>query len=1083
MKKFYLNHNFSNPLSVEISPNLAETLDESLDNMTIVLGINADRKPYAPILNVVGVYEEDENQNRTLINEFIISYDNVELATENPLRYKHTVSLTQRSQFLTHHLTRNTVFSNSLQSSHYALSLGSLSIYEFKTSSYENIDTPQVTKINVKNGLFSLRIKPDFFIENVDSADRYENREDPSEPVLEYTYYCSYNRPQTWGDVYTEKPLNYEDVILVLKIDNQTTEWNLGNFRNQAYIDIPSTILDFINENGINKQLEIYFKKPTLINNQGWSDDWQTIKKPILVKLSFEIEIESIETSVYEVIDTLINQYKKNTKAYNDHSGSTGYDSTIKPLFKMPDETHQPVLYELLTTTQAPNFVFTQASMFDALSEIFRLFDATFRIDEDGYLEIEYFNDRDYDLKIEMTESKQAGRSSSLGEERYANRLVTYYQNTKIKDRFPNDNNEYATAYLRSKTLGVPGESDFVFTVPKPIDVILKAQINLSIQLKRYITSEIGHDVGFYATSWIREWGRSYIEPIDITENIVESSIWSILDSREGDIYSNINKRNALSYTRGTNFIDVSQYYTTSTSLKNQILRNVIDYATYKKYGLSTYTSTFDELFGLTYINWRDVKMSVEYIALVDGKLVNESIDNKYDGEILTNQNNGSIDIYKLGLNMVGLSLKLGQPTLTMTQRFTNWENRIKKGQWFVDQTDGSVWVANTCSYVLVTNDTVQATIQFVKNFNALASRIELNREKRLTNISNELTVKCEENYGEFIYFSDNINLIMPTGETPEPIALYDSFVKDMLSMNLGWDAGKEKIEYAIIDALDSENNVITLENGDKVEKIAIPMVVYGSGNSVCFEMSFDSPISAGNQLLDKYVSEYNGETLWNGGWFSRAVLYTREDGTSNKFNVSFITLDEDVSRLFPKMKKPIVEGTTSTDYSESNLTPLSMTTLGKLEEFEYFKKPNEIFALNYQLHFLPYGNGCFLGQEFIKHNAFSEGLNKRKLRIVYTLDSTGFEYSVLDTKAVWDYDFEFSWNDVSITTSEDHKISITIPFTGEFPLQVKTWAIVDEDDNIYFASNNTLRRVVRPGQLPKFYIDLVFFWRHHRLP
>ena len=42
----------------------------------------------------------------------------------------------------------------------------------------------------------------------------------------------------------------------------------------------------------------------------------------------------------------------------------------------------------------------------------------------------------------------------------------------------------------------------------------------------------------------------------------------------------------------------------------------------------------------------------------------------------------------------------------------------------------------------------------FVKNFNALSQNISIDKDKRLTNIDKALTIKSEDNYCEYLYFS-----------------------------------------------------------------------------------------------------------------------------------------------------------------------------------------------------------------------------------------------------------------------------------------------------------------------------------------
>lgn len=1250
-KLFYLN---GQPLDVEISPVLAQTLDETIDNITITLKVDKrfGESPLDPLKNEVELVQVYDDDSIEIINKFVISADNVQLATENPLRFKHQLTLVQRAQKNTKKEMRNTVFSTSLETSKFSITSGRSYIlrgitaeiphlenyfYRFQltnSSYYEQLSSGINGRVDLsKKKIYKMSILKNIGVQIVRNEPwvlRVHSEPDSSlsatnkfelEP-LETTSLNEILQHQNEQDrIEPSIVINvYNNNVL---IDSRNILIGFDNFNNNVSFDVPSEICEWLRTFSVG-YAEFVFNLPINLNLSSW--DSVLIKEnkvPFFYYANIQINFEGVEKSCYEVIQTLLNQQLKETADYNRTNDPTHY----VPLFQLPTLTHNNELYELLTKTSAPNFVFTQGNMYEILVEIFKLFDAIFTIDNDGYLDIEYYNEQNQH-KIEFEEGKKAGRQSSLGEERYANRLISYYQNTKIKDRFPNSNQENATAYLRSKTIGVPRASDFVFLVNKPIDIIQKAFItgtNYVITTKTlpslnmaWYTSTYNFTVNpegtLYNVSVYVQFVINFKNKlIDITQNVNEKSIWSILSESmtfpiDGD-YNKIGKYNSLFYERGTPYIYVSDYYNDPTDIRQAVINNVLNNALHINFGLdTTYVDTVVQI-SVGSIDWHQLKMAIEYISLADGKLVNESINYKFDGGMIINQNNGSIDINKLGLNMVGLSLKLGQPTLTMTQKICKWEDRVKKGDYFIK--DGARWVANTCNYTLINKDLIEASIEFVKNFNGLASRIELNREKRLSNISNDLTVKCEETYGEYIYFSDRNISDLP--EYRESVVFDNGFLQNSLAMGFGYmlveqvlgdlynatndiinstiasfnpsnykqnklikitgyvvqdivpenttgllilnDSinldGNEMvipycasfqsalrknvitgnfeinysvfdlvnpsteypysviaqrdqvdvliitdgvsilggvvidinvtglddwfdytkinqfvprndytIEYASLDALDENGNVIQ-EDEYSADHVAIPLLVYGSGMSVCFEMSFDSPIAAGTQLVDNYTSVYA-----SGGWFSKYVLYAAKDGTATKFTIDFIMLQEELTRQFPKLAHDNGQGIAT--------TPLATYSFGKIREFAYYKKPNEIFALNYQLHFLPFHdlNGCFLSNEYIKNNGFANGLNKKPLHIVYTTRESNFEYSILDTKG------EGTRADITATLLGTNQganrldIGFETGLTREQMSTIKTWALVDDENNIYFASNNT------PID-SYFYIHFLFM--HHR--
>lgn len=1062
VKYFYIG---DRQVFIEISPQLASTLDESLDNLNVNEELNDIEEPYKPFTRF---YIKDENYNT--IQTFIISNDNVELVTINPNRYKHKLSLVQESEFLTKHEIRNTVFSSEqdnqitkyVSASVYAKNMKDeyvegevLQVLFYGENVFDYLSnkvnaTIDLSKKSIRNASFKIRFNYQAMLSHGSGSGAH-------------SITCEYRAPSKWADIYAESlvhPTITEYPTIKFTIGNDSRSLTLSNddYSNGDVVNIPNSIIAWI-QSFSTGTLTISIENAQFQDTFMYSNAFDNLRvqegNPWFVNISyiFNFELGSRDYNIYSVIDTLLKQQMKETEYYNSSNDS----ANIKPLFLMPTQSHNPDLYNLLKETQVPNLIFTQCSIYDALVEIFKLFDAIFTIDNDGYLDIEYFNEA---AQSRINKPSIAGKSSALSEERFTNKLITYFQNTKINNKFPNSNNEDSLAYLRSKSLGVPNESDYVFVVPKPIDIIKSVRVKAPIKFNDNLSlrySGTVHNIYF--------GNPTETEPLDITPFVIEESIWTILPNGQPPIngdWSIAGKYNSLNYKRGSNYIDVSGYQTTVLNKKTQTLNWLLKSVINCLYGIGTTQN--ENLVQDTTINWRDVSMQVEYIALVDGKLVNESIDYKYNGETLINQSNGSIDINKLGLNMVGLNLKLGQPTLNMTQEFSSWNNRVKKGQYFIDD-NGDRWVANTCVYTVIKPDLIQTNIEFVKNFNGLAKRIELNSEKRLSNISNELTTKCEETYGEYIYYSSK-----EISDSGEFISLYYYVVESSIaaSFNADYDIIQDlpiRIEYAVVTAYDERNNTITLDETGEVANISIPLMVYGSGNSICFEMSYDSPISAGNQLLDNYTSN-----LWDGGWFSRAVLYTDQEGNADNFNIEFIKAEEELTRYYPAMKK--------TDNSYIN-----MSSLGLISHFKYYKKSNEIFALNYQLHFLPKNKNIdFLSNEFIKNNYFANGLNNQQFYIVASTSEDDI-YSILDTKGIGDtlYQIESTniiHNGSSLITAPT---DLRIIFSASVPnwSSIKSWAIVDKNNNIYFASNSS------PIQNPDLTINefaIYFKSRHHRL-
>ena len=114
------------------------------------------------------------------------------------------------------------------------------------------------------------------------------------------------------------------------------------------------------------------------------------------------------------------------------------------------------------------------------------------------------------------------------------------------------------------------------------------------------------------------------------------------------------------------------------------------------------------------------------------------------------------------------------------------------------------------------------------------------------------------------------------------------------------------------------------------------------------------------------------------------------------------------------------------------------------------YKQPNEIFALNYAICFLPRNaDRDFLGSEFINKNFLVDGLIKE--RKLYIHVSNNYRYSVLDTKAHGEIYEEVN----AVTYISGNYASIEFAYDPFVGYDVYSWAIADEDGNILFASNN----------------------------
>lgn len=1193
--KYYLNNQ---EVQVEVMPSFVECLDETISNATVILKNNKEPLPYAPMLSFV----IKDNNNNVRYN-FVVSNDMVEVVSSKPKLFKHKLTLKERKSILDKHLIRNTVFSTQLQgekfSSTLATSMGidldcDTTTRALKVDSAFNTSDKNVAPIvnTTKRKITELNIKINFY--------KYV----PSDKIYSY-------RQSTAAETKTilslglkkETPINYNsfldfgtnyvfDIVMTHESGSTRTITIPTNIVNGTIISLSSEDIAWINSfNGGNITFD--FGKPILDVNSTTNSIWgfetgvDLWFNALLYVVNCSLNITSVVNNVYDTIDTLLKQYMQETDAYNSSN-----DANIKPLFNLPTPTHNSELYNLLKNTSAPNFVFTQSTMFDALSEIFKLFDATFVIDKDNYLNIRYYNEQ-----AKTTLVDKVGRSSNQTDNKFGNNLIAYYQKAKVIDKYPNSNNPNATAPINSTSLGVPNENDFVFKTPKPINIVNKLYLttnNVGVSLNpmpQFGTFNIPYD-GIVCEQINAYLIDDTLKLVDISNNVIEKTLYSLLpklDTLEelGFKSAPLSIANALVYATGSQYIEMGGVYTTTTGFKELIIRNAIrsSIGTYLGIGGSLVFGKGIAGLSASFESLEEIRFKCEYIAIVDGRLSIESITNKYKGEILSNQSNGSIDLNKLGINMSGLNLKLGEPNLSINLKMVKYEDRVKVGQYFIDN-DNNKWVANLVNYVYINDNVIQQTIQFVKNFNGLATRIQLNQEKRLSNISNELTTKCEDNYNEYVYYYTNLYL---GSAIPEVIALKDNFIKNYLLMGVGkqmpsftnrgglssgyiknvnnldgflkanfsnnqllefqcfvvakegntltlcdssvvsndtptlalemgdnqdsivfnanenvfeknisgvsyniplttgikvlgikldkdtpvfgaiseiqvlpkpsafnfnnilinYESGAYRVEYASITPKDIKGNNYYDYSDNIIGYVACPLVCYTSGNSICYEMSMEHPLNGGNQLL----VDYNG--FWSGKYFAKPVLYANIEGYADQYDIKFEYLMESLTQFYPKLVR---------DYDDNQLQSIN---LGGLSGYKYYKKPNEIFALNYQLQFLPMPDRIhkdFVSNHFIDLMGFHNEINETELYLYYGNE----EYSILDLYATGD-----KLKVSNITFDKETPYKLTITFSVDTTINANAWAIGDIKGNLYISSNNALNGATS--------VSITFLTRHHR--
>lgn len=1052
------------PVEVEVAPKIVETLDDTLDSATCILKANTDAEPVKPDTPFeVSVTGGD-------VFRFLVASDNVEVYSKEPLLYKHTLSLIQDTRAFSKQLVRNSVFSQPAQKvkkGYWSIGQFYVKTYGFSPNQAGNLypmpkscqqgrseiplslsDKEKIKGVPYvvvdyqcflyhRNSHTSTTWYCEEVVKNVDMATLTSKIDtgwtrtgnlvfgaNPNESILFYIYYKDSNNTDqvatvqasdiVGGVVEFGKPLYIPKIKTIL--ENGGKELCVSGKKFHYYVNVQpgttyreewdsydSMFWEDRDGNEVYEQIRIRDSESSASSNDVPDEHY-----PCLFATQINLCIETYYHTVYDILDLLkarqlqtIRGTSRNIFTYNlNPSSETG---------------------QLLQKTIAPNFIFTQCSMYECLAEVFRLYDATFKLGSSQELIIEYLNSSDN--ISELTNADFSNETRTISDDRYNSGLISYYQDARITEFFPS---KFEFVKATSEALGVPAEGDHCFLLPHNIDNIVSAKGKV---LNFNWTSNTNDE--FYCSKKV---------DVDVSSFIVEQSIWAVLDSTatfpKDDDFKQVIQKNSVFYTKGSNKIDIAYSFQDGwLGQTNWAFGNMLKSALCKMFSYDNESASSGTDYKITLTSpdtqeYMDCYIQVEYETSVDGRVKNESIEKKFNGEMLIDQYNGAVDLNKMGLNMMGLSLRLGEPTLNATHKITSFNDRIRKGTIYIDES-GKKWVANVCSYTILDQTHILGEISFTANYNALSLRTKLNRERRMTNISSDLISKSEDNHVSYVYFSSETDINSLTEQT----TVFTSWSNDVVSSF--FPISESSLHKDLIPQVAILNSQESQDLPGVYAGFYIPMVKYVSGNSLCFEMSYNSPNVVGN------ITQIDSGWYGNNKQFTTAVKYTDDLGFLDYTKLQIINNGDQTTTNISD-NYPVVIRTVN-------------TALIDFGTYYLYKQPNEIFALNYQLCFLPVPaekDKLFLGRAFYDNNFLvNDNVGTHQFFIHYGYG----RYDILDTEII---DGNDSANEIlQVSTIDINNYSgngrkVTFNHSASVPTNATCWCLADEDGNIYIMSN-----------------------------
>lgn len=771
------------------------------------------------------------------------------------------------------------------------------------------------------------------------------------------------------------------------------------------------------------------------------------------------------------------------------------YDNSINDtLFHLEDDGSDD--YELLSTTESPEFSFSGSTVFEALSEVLSTVDALPRFEGDGTgeggfkLTLDYYNKTGSEIDAS---TKFTAYSSNATEQKFDNSMITSYQNAEMVSHFPGKPLEGSPKYARARvaSYGIPELSDYVLAVDKPIKFINRLWLKSQCAYNAVFDSGKTYSWGEFQP--VTQAIKNIPFPVDVASFVFDETTYSSALAQGGKYPNNYNHNiriqyNCLKFKKGGMTIQCGNKATNEYNNVYGVLWNcwqagkdraIGRYCLNNRVPATASDSSMPQHpnFVMSFCDewkFKDVWFSCEYGTDASGRLEVESPFAKKDGEARVSSSSASVDIGKLGLNMLGVALRSGEPTMTCGQALSSWDNRIRVGQvlWLPNQTGasgtGEKWVATKASYTTFDADggvdAIKGTIQFAKNFNGLSKRIALDQSKRLWNIDRGISDLCEVNVMTYVYalmghynrtFSDVSDSDMPISD-----AVLGGLFMKALSPNTGTHTD---ISYATLSSSGSNNEVY------------IPLNVYGSGNCVCFEAKMGDPISAGVKM----TASTDGSTYWwatdtwqkavgNTYYYGTDVKYADDEGYAETFSVTYYNADDlATSENFPEV-----------DWSGGK--PSSKFAITGME---FDKQPNEIFGLNYEIAFLSKhhkkDNEVFFSKLFFDSFTASKKSTLTGLLFYYSTSEDDY-YSQADTKG--------KGSVLPVTASvANASTAFWIAFTADLlPIEsksvtMKAIAICDQNGNILVSANASASARWEKGKaiyLPRLH----FFARKERI-
>lgn len=706
------------------------------------------------------------------------------------------------------------------------------------------------------------------------------------------------------------------------------------------------------------------------------------------------------------------------------------YPNQLYRVFQIPQETA-----DLLDGIIAPEFNFKGMNLREALDQVASVIDGIVRLDQDGNLIIDRFNDLKNLINGEYIHYKLEQNINYYG----TNLQTDVLNPVHNIENFGDANKEVYPAKNLFTTLR---SNDYIFnflnsyipTFNKIYDVEkLTTVIRIKLE-KKEDDGTIFNDV------------FDDLLEFDITDRIVEKQLYEALDLDETLRSFNYAQNSVIFYEYGRKNISVGQtigIYDTQSVLKNVVELSALE----KLRELELVPLQMDRLQG--YFDqegneWRlevvnnnfdesDILFRVHYIPIPSSIFYqvekNVSEDVKYFTSIGGNQKSRIVDINDFADNLRSRVNRMGNSELQLSQRIKDDSLGYNVGDFTEDK------------YVITTKETVVDrdfyTVNYglSRDFNKISQFIGLDQEIRQWEIGESgRTLERDLIYNEFIEVSLVDGQDNTQGKNTFEIA-EEEYITAFLTT---FDNTFGDVQQPYTPVLFSTIRTDPLTNTDVS---LVPINKISGGNTISFSFNLETNASVSNQLIDDGNRQLN-----------YPVRYTDKSGRFDvlKLKIYNTTLDEPTGTIEQKLNGYI-------DVSD-DLPSFDESSLQDEEVFEgdfYVKKDNrEVIKFNLMYHILSKSpREIIVGEATSSNNSwineFSSGIKLRAYRSD-AFENTNSLFTEKDRENISNYtDFDEIVNPDITVDYINQKIILNYGFQS-----YSAWALVDNQNRPYFIVN-----------------------------